>query len=96
LILAKASAKRVFIPLDLSTRSSYLSLTSFALVRRFPPSSYSFFSLISLTLCISGTWCAYIFISFTGFSVHHSCSVTFSPLAYRLFYSAVIKSSCNE
>ena len=32
------------------------------------------------------------FASFTSFTVHHSSSVTFSPLALAFFYSAVIKS----
>jgi hypothetical protein len=74
--------------------STYLHwhLPLFIHSRRFP-SSYSFPSLISSTLWLRDTWCAYIFISFTGFTVHHSFSVTFFPLTLDFFYSVEIKSS---
>jgi hypothetical protein len=96
LILAKASAMRVSIALVLSTRVFIAlprTLTSFTVV--VPPSSYSFPSLISSTLCLNGTWCAYIFkvITFTGFTVHHDFSVTFFPVILVFCYCTIIKSS---
>ena len=36
------------------------------------------------------------FESLIGFNVHHSCSVTFFPLALAYYYSAVIKSSLHS
>ena len=45
-------------------------LPSFLSISSYPPSSYSFPSLISSTFCLSGTW--YSFINFIGFTVHYS------------------------
>ena len=71
------------------TSPSLLSLSSCT------PSSYSFPSLISSALHLSGTWCGVHFVIFTGFTVYHSSSVTFFPLSLVFFYTDVIKSSEN-
>ena len=58
-----------------------------------PPSSYSFPSLIYNSLPRQNMMCVhFVTVSFTGFTVHHSSIVTFSPLTLDFFYSTVIKS----
>jgi hypothetical protein len=72
LILEGASAMRVTVPLDLSTRP-FIPLPRFFRSRRAPP-------LLTLSLRNAlpkrHMMCVH-FLSFSGFTVHHSCSVTF-------------------
>jgi len=70
---------------------SYLSHTSFTLV--LPHLFWLLHSSYFLNALPKRHMMWVHFESFTGFTVHHSSSVTFFPLTLAFFYSAVIKSS---
>ena len=89
LILANASAMRVTVPIELSTRS-FIPLPCFFNSRRAPP----LLTPSPVLFPQQSAWAAHGVRSFWKLyrlTVHHSSSVTFSPLALAIFYSAVLK-----
>ena len=92
--LAKASAMRVTIPLDLSTRA-FIPLPRSFHSRRTPSlltPSLVLFSQLSDALSKRHMMCVYFWqVHRVHQTVHHSSSVTLFPLTISFFYSAVNK-----